>query len=226
MRLSQKGNPMMRFVMMRFVLFVCCLFVVSPAWACPILPVVIQDVKGNALASASVTVYLAGTTTKATLYSNATCTVTKANPVTTASNGTIASTYLQDGIYDIFYSKTGYASALIEDVVADDPYTVLTPTYAASININRAGAQRHVITVTDTNNFTINAPTGTHAVNAPLWITIKNSSGGAVGTITWDAIFKKATFTNAANGSNRSILFLWDGSAWVEHVKTPADVPN
>ena len=198
----------------------------SPSWACPILPVVIQDVKGNALASASVTVYLAGTSTLATLYSNATCTVTKANPATTSSNGTITSTYVQDGTYDILYAKSGYASSLVEDIMVEDAYTVLTPTYASTVSVNRAGAQRHVITVTDTNNFTIAAPSGTHAVNSPLWITIKNSSGGAVGTITWNAIFKMATFTNAADGSNRSILFLWDGSAWVEHVKTPADVPN
>jgi hypothetical protein len=198
----------------------------SPAWACPILPIVIQDVKGNALASASVTVYLAGTTTLATLYSNATCTVTKANPATTSSNGTITSTYIQDGIYDILYAKTEYASALVEDVMVDDPYTVLTPTYATTVTINRAGAQRHVITVTDTSNFTISAPTGTHATNSPLWITIKNSSGGAVGTITWNAAFKMATFTNAADGFNRSILFLWNGSNWLEQVKTPADVAN
>lgn len=198
----------------------------AAALACPLIPVHITDVKGNSLAQVSVEIRLAGTDTLATLYTNNTCTVTTPNPASTSTNGTVTGTYVQDGIYDVFYSKPGYASSLVEDIVVEDIHTVLTPTYSSSINLNRAGAQRQIITVTDTNNFTINAPTGVHAVNSPLWVTIKNSSGGAVGTITWNAIFKMPTFTNAADGSNRSALFLWDGSAWLFLFQSAADVPN
>ena len=79
--------------------------------------------------------------------------------------------------------------------------------------------------VTDTNNFTINAPTNM-AIGDRLIVTVKNASGGAVGTITWNAVFKKATFTNAANGSNRSIEFFYDGTNWIQTYQTAADVPN
>lgn len=202
------------------------LVLVQTAWACPILPVEVTDVKGNALVGASVSVYLAGTSTLATLYSDATCTVTTVNPATTSSNGTITGVYVQDGLYDILPVKTGYGLALVEDVVLEDPYTLLTPTYAATIVINRAGAQRHIVTATNTSDFAFNAPTGTHAVNSPLWVTLKNSSGGILGAITWNAVFKKPADTKPANGFNRSYLYLWDGSAWVFQFVSGADVPN
>lgn len=194
-----------------------------PVHACPEIGDPIQDVKGNVLVSASVYIYLANTSTLAQLYSDASCTLVTSNPVTTNSKGTF-SVYVADGIYDIQPVKSGYSFDLIQDVVLEDRYTILAPTYSTSITLNRAGAQRHIITATNSTNFTINAPTGTVSAGSPLWVVIRNDSGGALGTITWDSVFKKAAFTNPADNTQRSILFYWNGTNWVEDVKTPADV--
>lgn len=193
------------------------------AEACPNLSEPIQDVKGNAVAGASVYIYIAGTSTLAQLYSDAPCTLVIDNPVTTGSNG-MFSAYLPDGTYDVLPVKSGYSFTRIEDIPKEDRFTILSPIYSPSITLNRAGAQRHVLTVTNTTAFTIQAPSGTVGTGSPLWIVIKNNSGGSVGTITWDSVFKKASFTAPGNGAQRSILFYWNGTNWVEDVKTPADV--
>jgi hypothetical protein len=73
---------------------------------------------------------------------------------------------------------------------------------------------------------TVAAPT-TDLLGATLSLRIRNTSGGAMGTITWDAAYKMAAWTNPANGTNRSIEFRCIGTgAWVEVNRTPADVPN
>lgn len=193
------------------------------ASACPEIGDPIADVKGNVLVGASVYIYLAGTATLAQLYSDSNCTLVTANPVTTNSKGTF-SVYVADGVYDIQPVKSAYSFDLIQDVVLEDRYTILTPTYSTSITLNRAGAQRQIITATNNTNFTINAPSGTVSAGSPLWVVIKNDSGGALGTITWNAVFKMAAFTAPADNTQRSILFYWNGTNWVEDVKTPADV--
>lgn len=200
-----------------------CLSAFQSADACPEIGDPIQDVKGNVLVSASVYIYIANTSTLAQLYSESTCTLTTANPVTTNSKGTFT-VYVPDGAYDILPVKSAYSFDLIQDVVLEDRYTILTPTYSTSITLNRAGAQRHIITATNNTAFTINAPTGTVGTGSPLWVTIRNNSGTSLGTITWDSVFKKASFTAPGNATQRSILFYWNGTNWVEDVKTPADV--
>ncbi len=103
--------------------------------------------------------------------------------------------------------------------------TLVTDSYSASITIDATAGNAHTITVTNGTAFTINAPT-TPATGQWLEITIRNTSGGAVGTITWNAVFKMATFTTPATGNSRTIGFRYDGTNWVERYKTPADVPN
>jgi hypothetical protein len=72
---------------------------------------------------------------------------------------------------------------------------------------------------------TYNAPTG-GAVGQELTIRVKNVSGGAMGTITWNAAFKLSGWTNPATGHSRSITFVYDGADWIEINQTAADVPN
>lgn len=123
---------------------------------------------------------------------------------------------------------TGPGAVVFGQFVQPNPYGkcgTFVPTYGTSVSIDRSLGCIAVITVTDTNNFSINAPTNM-VIGDRLIVTIKNSSGGAVGTITWNSVFKKATFTNAANGSNRSIEFFYDGTNWIQHYQTAADVPN
>lgn len=83
-----------------------------------------------------------------------------------------------------------------------------------------------IIQVTDAVAFTINAPLNPFN-GGYLTIQILNSSGGAMGAITWNAIFKLAgAFTNPANGQRRSITFHRTGGAWREISRTAADQPN
>jgi hypothetical protein len=59
-------------------------------------------------------------------------------------------------------------------------------------------------------------------------VMIRNMSGGPMGTITFDpAQFKMSgAFPSPANGMNRSIGFVFDGTYMVETWRTAADVPN
>ncbi len=103
--------------------------------------------------------------------------------------------------------------------------TVQTLTYSTSItpDCSRGGIMK--LTVTDGVAFAINAPTNPLSGQRLLMV-IRNTSGGAVGAITWNAVFKKTAFTTPATANNRSIEFVYDGTNWVETFKTPADVPN
>jgi hypothetical protein len=99
--------------------------------------------------------------------------------------------------------------------------------YSASITIDSSTGDQFDITAADGNAFTINAPTS--VVDGQLMtLTIRNTSGGALGTITWNGIFKMSAWTSPATGFNRSITFRYrnDAADWVEVSRTPADVPN
>lgn len=98
-------------------------------------------------------------------------------------------------------------------------------TYSASMTIDSSLAEHFTITASNGTAFTINAPTNP-VDGAVIELTIYNISGGALGVITWNAIFKMSTWTSPATGSNRSIRFRYDGSFWTEVSKTTADVAN
>jgi hypothetical protein len=84
--------------------------------------VTVRDTSGNVVASASVTVYAANTTTKATLYSdNGVTEIT--NPVTTNSKGQVGF-YVGDGVYDLYVSGTNLTAYTLEDVTIYEPVGV------------------------------------------------------------------------------------------------------
>lgn len=100
------------------------------------------------------------------------------------------------------------------------------PTYGAAVAIATKGEPgEFVITPTDGVAFTISNPT-TPVVGARLTIRIINSTGGALGAITWDTAYKLAAWTSPATGFSRSIDFQYDGAHWIEVSRTPSDVPN
>jgi hypothetical protein len=102
---------------------------------------------------------------------------------------------------------------------------VATVTYSASMTPDVSLGNMQSITANNGTAFTINAPTG--AVRGCfMTITIKNTSGGALGVITWNAVFKMTAFTSPATGFNRSIEFYYDGTNWIEKTRSAADVPN
>ncbi len=97
-------------------------------------------------------------------------------------------------------------------------------TYGVSIAIDQSLGDIFVITVTDAVAFTIANPSpsvrGQH-----LLFDIVNSSGGAMGAITWGASYKLAgAFTNPANGKRRTILFYNNGSSLIEVSRAAADI--
>lgn len=100
-----------------------------------------------------------------------------------------------------------------------------TVTYSANMSPNCSLGNRSIITATDGTAFTIAAPTNP-LDGQVLTITIRNTSGGALGVATWNAVYKMAAWTQPATGFSRSITFQYNGTNWVEVSRTPADVPN
>lgn len=96
---------------------------------------VAMDTAGNSLSGALVYVYLTGTTTQATIYSNQVgAGITQ--PITANTDGTYYF-YAPDGRYDIVISKSGYAftAAATTDVLLHDPNSVVViPQLTANTN--------------------------------------------------------------------------------------------
>jgi len=103
--------------------------------------------------------------------------------------------------------------------------TATTVTYSASMTIDASLGNRHIITATNGTAFTINAPTSPLA-GQRIVVTIRNTSGGALGAVTWNAVFKLAAWTSPATANSRSIEFEYDGTNWIEIARATADVPN
>lgn len=98
--------------------------------------------------------------------------------------------------------------------------------YSASMTIALGSGAAALIVATNNTAFTINAPTGTPLSGDELEVTIKNTSGGALGAVTWNAIFKMSAWTQPATGFSRAILFRYDGTNWVQKSQTGVDIPN
>lgn len=97
-------------------------------------------------------------------------------------------------------------------------------TYSSSVTIDSRIANAFKLRATDANALTINAPTNP-TIGQRFALTIENLSSGAMGTITWNAIFKMSAWTNPANGNGRTIDFQWNGGNWVQVSQTGVDVP-
>ena len=114
---------------------------------------------------------------------------------------------------------TAYRSASNRGVVDN------TLTYSTSMTPNMLAGSLARIVATDSSSFTINAPLNP-SPGASMTLVISNMSDGALGTITWNSVFKMAAWTSPARGFNRSIAFVYDGVHWVQSSQTGADVPN
>ena len=102
-------------------------------------------------------------------------------------------------------------------------------TYGTTVAIDAAAANWFTIGVTNSTAFTISAPVNP-ADGQQITITITNSSGGAMGAITWNPVFNLSAWTNPANGFNRSITFGYSSAGnlngWYELSKTTSDISN
>ncbi len=100
-----------------------------------------------------------------------------------------------------------------------------TVTYSTSMTIDASTGNYFTITANNGTGFTINAPTNP-VTGQRIYVIIRNTSGGALGTATWNAVFKMAAWTQPANANSRTIKFVYDGTNWVEFGRTTTDVPN
>lgn len=98
------------------------------------------------------------------------------------------------------------------------------PTFGATVAIAAGNGAMSVITASSNISFLIANPTSA-STGLTISIQVKNTSGGALGTITWDTLYKMASFTKPANGYRRTVTFLYDGTNWVEIACSP-EVPN
>jgi hypothetical protein len=103
---------------------------------------------------------------------------------------------------------------------------LVAPNYDASIDIDAAAGSTFLIVATNNAIFTVANPTNPTS-GQQIRIRIKNTSGGALGAVTWDTAFKLgAAWTSPANGYSRSIDFEYNGTNWVEATRSAADVAN
>lgn len=125
------------------------------------------------------------------------------------------------------------ATTSLMTALGDSGYGLLTdsttgplaaPAYSASMTFDASASTSFPVTVTDGAAFTINAPTSP-TTGERITVRIRNNSGGALGTATWNAVFKLDTWVQPATGYSRSITFEYDATNWVEISRTPADVP-
>ena len=98
-------------------------------------------------------------------------------------------------------------------------------TYGTTISTDAALNDDFTINVTNNTAFTISNPTNA-IIGDLLTYSIKNTSGGAMGAITWGSEFKMAgAFTNPANNTRRTITFHRETSTeWVERSRAAADI--
>lgn len=102
--------------------------------------------------------------------------------------------------------------------------TIVALTYSASITIDASLGDIFELTVNDASAFTINAPTNP-TEGQTIIIAVRNGTGGALGTLTWDGIFRKAgAWVQPATGFERLITFYRSlGPSWVEVSRSAAD---
>lgn len=103
--------------------------------------------------------------------------------------------------------------------------TIIGLTYGTTVNISAARTETWTLNVTNGVGFTIANPTvPTDGRLLSLWIA--NTSGGAMGAITWGGAFRLAgAFVNPATANARSITFRYNhpNSTWIEISRTAAD---
>jgi len=107
-----------------------------------------------------------------------------------------------------------------------EPLTVVA--YSAAPIVDLSLGNQFVMSIADAVAFVFGAPTNPPAVGQVWAITARNTSGGAHGAGTFNAIFKTVAvpFPAIATGFSRTIWFRWNGVNHVEIGRSAADVAN
>lgn len=130
------------------------------------------------------------------------------------------------GAYQIYMAGTG--ACRFSGVTSHDLAIIekeVTVTYSASMTIDASTGNEQIISANNATAFTINAPTNP-ATGQYLEITIRNTSAGALGVATWNAVFKMVAWVQPGTLTSRTITFRYNGTNWVEKGRTAADIPN
>jgi len=177
----------------------------------------VQDTSGNAVGSATVKIYDAGTSDLASIFSDEGSTSISGSAITTDANG-FFEFYAADGDYKIEISKTGITTQTIDDVTLSDPYV--------DDATDTAGA-RTFSSVTTTGDVGI----GTASPSARLHVKDADVTGQTVfiegsgdGTIMSGAIFRASHATVNDNDIITRLTFQskHDGSVTSQAVETMA----
>lgn len=184
------------------------------------------DASGLAVPGAIATFYLSGTTTLTNIYTSAAMSVALANPLQADSGGLFSEIFLDPAVtYRRVLTLADGTPLLDDDPINGAETTAAALAYSTSITPNTLLGAVQEITITDNVAFAINTPLNP-TTGRFLTLTIRNSSGGALGAITWSAAFKMATWTSPANTKQRSINFYYSPAGnWVEASRTASDVP-
>lgn len=132
------------------------------------------------------------------------------------------------GLFTATFASTKSAGFLIRGVrnpTTVDAVAIQTLTYGTSIATNAATGTIFIIPITNGTAFTIANPTNP-ATGQQIAYRFVNTSGGAVGTVSWGAAFKTSAATaTPSTGFSREIGFFFDGTYWRQRYTT-GDVAN
>ncbi len=100
-------------------------------------------------------------------------------------------------------------------------------TYGATISTNAALGNYFIINANNAAAFNFAAPTNPKD-GQTITYRVSNISGGALGAVTFNAIFKMPAYAAPASGFSRAISFVYSltTGTWEEKSRTPSDVPN
>lgn len=104
------------------------------------------------------------------------------------------------------------------------PTNSFAVTYSASMTFDASTAGTFLMVVTNGTAMTVNAPTNP-SIGQTIELCFSNTSGGAMGAVTFNAVFKVQAFTGPATGFRKSIFVKYDGTSWYQKGQT-GDVPN
>lgn len=101
----------------------------------------------------------------------------------------------------------------------------ITLAYSASMTPDAALGNQFIITATNDSNFMINAPSNPTR-GQRINIRIRNASGGSLGAVRWNAVFKMAYFKSPNNSYSADSDFIYDGKNWIQTGVQSSAVPN
>lgn len=112
------------------------------------------------------------------------------------------------------------ATASTSQLIEGRRQTTVTVSGATTVATDISTTRLRKVDVTTTSAFTVGEPTN-EFTSASVTYVIYNNSGGSLGTITWDPVFKLAgSWTSPANGQSKAITFVYEGTSWIESTGT------